>query len=88
MSRMEHHEQDNEQIFTRSARTCRTDGIGCAWQHESRRAAIVSISSKIGCAPQTLNEWVKKVEVDRGERGGIGTEQAEKMKAWNAKCAS
>ncbi|MBM7070433.1 IS3 family transposase [Actibacterium sp. 188UL27-1] len=54
------------------------DGAG---QHESRWAAIVSISSKIGCAPQTLNEWVKKVEVDTGQRVGITTEQAEKMKA-------
>ena len=42
-------------------------------QHESRWAAILSISSKIGCAPQTLNEWVKKVEVDTGQRGGIKT---------------
>ena len=25
-------------------------------QHESRWSAILSISSKIGCAPQTLNE--------------------------------
>jgi transposase-like protein len=54
------------------------DGAG---QHESRWAAIVSISSKIGCAPQTLNEWVKKIEVDTGQRGGITPEQAEKMKA-------
>jgi len=54
------------------------DGAG---QHESRWAAIVSISSKIGCAPQTLNEWVKKVEIDTGQRGGITTDQAEKMKA-------
>ena len=50
-------------------------------QHESRWAAIVSISAKIGCAPQTLNKWVKKVEVDTGHRGGITTEMAEKMKA-------
>ena len=50
-------------------------------QHESRWASIVSISSKIGCAPQTLNEWVKKVEVDTGRRGGITTEQVERMKA-------
>lgn len=50
-----------------------------AGRHESRWAAIVSISSKIGCAPQTLNEWVKKVEVDTGHRSGITTEQAEKM---------
>lgn len=50
-------------------------------QHESRGSAIVSIASKIGCAPQTQNEWVKKVEVDTSQRGGITTEQAEKMKA-------
>ena len=50
-------------------------------QHESRWAAIVSISAKMGCAPQTLNEWVKKVEVDTGQRGGITPEMAEKIKA-------
>ncbi len=50
-------------------------------QHESRWPAIVSISGKIGCAPQTLNEWVKKVEINNGQRGGITTEMADKMKA-------
>ena len=48
---------------------------------QSRWSAILSISSKIGCAPQTLNEWVKKAEVDRGDRTGVTTEMAEKMKA-------
>ena len=37
-------------------------------EHASRWAAIVSISEKIGCVPQTLHEWVKKVEVDKGKR--------------------
>jgi transposase-like protein len=50
-------------------------------QHESRWAAILSISSKIGCAPQTLNEWVKKAEVDGGRRAGMPTEIAERLKA-------
>ena len=50
-------------------------------QHDSRWSAILSISAKIGCAPQTLNERGKKVEVDTGQRGGITTEQAEKIKA-------
>ena len=50
-------------------------------QHECRWVAIVSISAKIGCARQTLNEWVKKVEVDTGQRGGITPEMAEKIKA-------
>ena len=50
-------------------------------QHGSRWSAIVSISSKIGCAAQTLNEWVKKAEVDSGRRAGVPTEMAEKLKA-------
>lgn len=36
---------------------------------------------KFKTAFTTLNEWVKKVEVDTGQRGGITTEQTEKMKA-------
>jgi transposase len=47
--------------------------------HQSRWATILSISSKIGCAPQTLNEWVKKV--DGGRRAGIPTEMAERLRA-------
>ena len=46
-----------------------------AWQ------AIVSIAAKIGCSAHTLNEWVKKAEVDSGKRAGIPTEMAERMKA-------
>jgi len=49
--------------------------------HPSRWAAIVSISGKIGCVPQTLNEWVKKVEVDSGQRAGVPTDMADKVKA-------
>ena len=50
-------------------------------QHESRWSTILSISAKIGCAPQTLNEWVKKTEVDRGERAGVTTEMVARLKA-------
>ena len=49
-------------------------------QHGSRWQAIVSIAAKIGCAPQALNEWVKKTEVDSGKRAGVPTGMAEKMK--------
>jgi transposase len=49
--------------------------------HPSRWAAIVSISEKIGCVPQTLHEWVKKAEVDNGKRAGVPTDVAEKVKA-------
>ena len=50
-------------------------------EHSSRWATIVSIAGKIGCTAQTLNEWVKKVEVDSGRRAGVPTDMAEKMKA-------
>ena len=50
-------------------------------EHRSRWAAIVSISEKIGCVPQTLHEWVKKAEVDNGNRAGVPTDVAEKLKA-------
>ena len=49
--------------------------------HASRWAAVVSISAKIGCAAQTLHEWVKKAEVDAGGRAGVPTEVAAKLKA-------
>jgi transposase len=50
-------------------------------QHESRWAAIVSVSSKIGCAAQTLNEWIERAEVDVGKRAGVTTEMSELLKA-------
>ena len=50
-------------------------------EHASRWAAVVSIAAKIGCAAQTLHEWVKKAEVDSGKRAGVPTDTAERMKA-------
>ena len=50
-------------------------------EHPSRWAAVTSIAAKIGCTPQTLHDWVKKAEVDSGQRAGVPTEMAEKLKA-------
>src|SRR5690606_20536392 len=50
-------------------------------QHGSHWQAIVSIAAKIGCSAHTLNDWVKKAEVDSGKRAGVPTELAERMKA-------
>lgn len=49
--------------------------------HPSRWAAVGSVAAKIGCTGQTLNEWLKKAEVDSGARAGVPSEVAEKMKA-------
>jgi transposase len=42
--------------------------------------AIESIAPKIGCVPQTLNEWVKRAEVDAGTREGVTTAEAQRVK--------
>lgn len=44
-------------------------------------ATVESIAPKIGCVPQTLNEWVRKHEVDTGQRDGVTTEERERIKA-------
>ena len=43
-------------------------------------AAIESIAPKIGCVPQTLNEWVKQAEVNSGQRAGTSISDAQRIK--------
>ena len=50
-------------------------------EYPSLWAAIESIAPKIGCVPQTLNEWVKRDQIDSGERDGITTSEREQMTA-------
>ena len=50
-----------------------------ASEHPSRWAAVTSIAAKIGCTPQTLHDWVRKAEIDSGQRAGVPTEM--KLKA-------
>jgi transposase-like protein len=49
-------------------------------EYPSLWAAIESISAKIGCVPQTLNEWVKKSEIDSGAREGVTSDERERIK--------
>jgi transposase len=50
-------------------------------EHASQWAAIVSIAAKIGCTAQTLNEWMKKADIDSGRRPGLTTDERERIKA-------
>jgi|SRR5712672_1921890 transposase len=50
-------------------------------EHPSRWSTIVSIAGKIGCTAQTLNEWVRKAEVDSGRKPGLTTDMAARLKA-------
>ena len=49
-------------------------------EHPSRWAAVSSIAAKIGCSAHTLNEWLKKAEVDSGKRTGLPSDVAARMK--------
>jgi transposase len=49
-------------------------------QYPSLWAAIESIAPKIGCVPQTLNEWVKRHQIDTGARDGISTSELQRLK--------
>jgi len=50
-------------------------------EYASPWAAIESIAPKIGCSPHTLNEWVKRHEIDTGRRDGVTTDERERIKA-------
>ena len=43
-------------------------------------AAIESTGPKVGCAPQTLLEWIKRREIDSGVREGVTTAEAQRVK--------
>lgn len=49
-------------------------------EYPSLWAAVESIAPKIGCVPQTLLEWVKRVEVDAGARPGTSTTEMQRIK--------
>ena len=49
-------------------------------EYPSLWAAIESIAPKIGCVPQTLHYWVKREEVDSGQREGLTTSERERLK--------
>ena len=50
-------------------------------QYQSLWAAIESIAPKIGCAPQTLNEWIRKSASDGGAIEGMAVPEQDRLKA-------
>lgn len=49
-------------------------------EHASQWAAIGSIAAKIGCTSQTLCNWVRRAERDRGLRAGPTSAEIERIK--------
>lgn len=49
--------------------------------HATQWAAISSIAAKIGCSGETLRNWVRQAERDRGVRPGLTSDERDRMKA-------
>ena len=52
----------------------------CEREHSSQWSAILSIAQKIGCTPETLRTWVRRVEIDTGRRGGVTSDERARIK--------
>ena len=49
-------------------------------EYASQWAAIQSIASKIGCSGESLRNWVRRAERDKGQRPGLSTSERERLK--------
>jgi transposase-like protein len=49
-------------------------------EYPSLWAAVESMAVKIGCVPQTLLGWVQRHEIDSGQRDGVTTAEAKRVK--------
>jgi transposase len=49
-------------------------------EHGSQWEAISSIASKIGCSAETLRNWVRQAERDKGLRAGLTTDERARLK--------
>jgi transposase len=49
-------------------------------EYPSEWAAICSIAEKCDIGPETLRKWLRRAEVDEGERPGVSTAEAQRIK--------
>lgn len=51
-------------------------------QHEygSQWEAICSVADKLGPTPETVRKWVRQAEIDGGVRGGLTSDERQRMK--------
>jgi transposase len=49
-------------------------------EHTSQWAAIETIGRQLGVSGETLRKWVRRAEVNAGQRAGLSTDQLEELK--------
>ena len=50
-------------------------------EHASQWAAMTSIAAKIGCSGETLRNWIRQSERDKGLQDGPSKDERERIKA-------
>jgi transposase len=55
-------------------------------EYSSQWQAISSIATKLGMTPESLRKWVRRTEIDSGERPGLTTTEGERLKELEKEC--
>jgi transposase len=49
-------------------------------EYPTEWAAMTAVSSKLGMTAETLRSWVRRVQVDQGDRPGLTSDERERLK--------
>ena len=52
-----------------------------AAEQGERHGAVTKVAGQLGIGTESLRKWVLQAEIDRGQRGGLTTDERERMKA-------
>ena len=52
-----------------------------AAERGDRHGAVTHVARQLGIGPESLRNWVHQAEVDRGDRGGLTSDERERIKA-------
>ena len=51
-----------------------------AAERGDRHGTVTDVARQLGIGPESVRKWVQQAEIDRGERGGLTTEERERIK--------
>lgn len=54
--------------------------------YDSEWAAISAVSSRLGMSAETLRKWIRRAEIDAGQRAGVSSEASAEVRELRRKC--
>ena len=77
---MERQNRSSREVRERAVRMLSGHRAEYEWEWEWEWAALCSIAEKIECSPGTRRTCARRVQIDRGDKPGMTTEERERMK--------